>query len=127
MILTLTHYLVVASLLFGLGLYGAFTRRNAVALLLAVELMLLAVALLFTASSCAHGTPGGQVFVLAGQLHVAPPHLPAAVGPVLQARGRRAPSLTVYQNAEAIWFELQRQGREIELSVTVGRRPGNEG
>jgi NADH-quinone oxidoreductase subunit K len=64
MTLTLTHYLVAASLLFGIGLYGAFTRRNAVALLLAVELMLLAVALLFTAGSCWRGTPGGQVFAV---------------------------------------------------------------
>jgi hypothetical protein len=68
-------------------------------------------------------TPGGQVFVLAGQLHVAPPHLPAAVDEVLHARGLRAPSLTVYQNAESIWFELQRQGREHEVEAVLVR-PG---
>ncbi len=64
MTLTLTHYLVVAGLLFGLGLYGAFTRRNAIALLLCVELVLLAVALSFTASSCWLGTAGGQLFAV---------------------------------------------------------------
>jgi hypothetical protein len=68
-------------------------------------------------------TPGGQVFVLAGQLHVAPPHLPAAVDAVLHARGLRAPSLTVYQNAESIWFELQREGREHEVEAVLVR-PG---
>ena len=64
MTLTLTHYLVVASLLFGVGLYGAFTRRNAIALLLSIELIMLAVALSFTAGSCWRGTPGGQVFAV---------------------------------------------------------------
>lgn len=36
----LTHYLVVSSLLFCLGLYGVLTRRNAVAILMGIELML---------------------------------------------------------------------------------------
>ena len=34
--LGLEHYLLVSSLLFGLGLFGAVTRRHAVALLLSV-------------------------------------------------------------------------------------------
>lgn len=36
----LPHYLVLSSLLFGLGLYGVLTRRNAVAILMGIELML---------------------------------------------------------------------------------------
>jgi NADH-quinone oxidoreductase subunit K len=36
-------YLVVAALLFSIGLYGVVARRNAVAILMAVELMLNAV------------------------------------------------------------------------------------
>jgi len=36
----LNHYLVVSALLFGLGLYGILTRRNAVAILMGIELML---------------------------------------------------------------------------------------
>ena len=36
-------YLVVAALLFSIGLFGVVTRRNAVAILMAVELMLNAV------------------------------------------------------------------------------------
>lgn len=36
----LTHYLVVSTLLFCLGLYGVLTRRNAVAILMGIELML---------------------------------------------------------------------------------------
>jgi NADH-quinone oxidoreductase subunit K len=39
----LSWYLVVAALLFCIGLYGVMARRNAVAILMAVELMLNAV------------------------------------------------------------------------------------
>lgn len=38
-----TQFLVVASILFALGVYGLLVRRNAVTVLLAVELMLAAV------------------------------------------------------------------------------------
>jgi len=39
----LSWYLIVAALLFCIGLYGVMARRNAVAVLMAVELMLNAV------------------------------------------------------------------------------------
>jgi NAD(P)H-quinone oxidoreductase subunit 4L len=39
----LTHYLVLASVLFCIGLYGALTKRNAVVILMCIELMLNAV------------------------------------------------------------------------------------
>lgn len=39
----LSWYLLVAAVLFCIGLYGVFARRNAVAILMAVELMLNAV------------------------------------------------------------------------------------
>jgi NADH-quinone oxidoreductase subunit K len=39
----LSWYLLVAAVLFSIGLYGVFARRNAVAILMAVELMLNAV------------------------------------------------------------------------------------
>jgi NADH-quinone oxidoreductase subunit K len=39
----LSWYLLVAAALFCIGLYGVFARRNAVAILMAVELMLNAV------------------------------------------------------------------------------------
>ncbi|MEW6517081.1 MAG: NADH-quinone oxidoreductase subunit NuoK [candidate division FCPU426 bacterium] len=62
--LSLEHYLVVSSLLFGLGLFGVITRRHAVALLLSVELIMLAVALNFTAAACFLGHAAGQVFAI---------------------------------------------------------------
>ena len=35
----LQHYLILSALLFSLGLYGVLTRRNAIGVLMAVELM----------------------------------------------------------------------------------------
>ena len=37
---SITHWLVLSALLFSIGLYGIFTRRNAVGILLSIELML---------------------------------------------------------------------------------------
>jgi NADH-quinone oxidoreductase subunit K len=45
----LGHYLVLSLLLFGIGLYGIVARRNAIAMLLSIELMLNAVAINFVA------------------------------------------------------------------------------
>jgi NADH-quinone oxidoreductase subunit K len=42
-VIPLTWYLAVAALLFCIGLYGVLARRNAVAILMSVELMLNAV------------------------------------------------------------------------------------
>ncbi len=37
--MTLTHYLVVSGLLFVIGLFGALTRRNAIGILMCIELI----------------------------------------------------------------------------------------
>lgn len=58
---------LVAALLFGIGVYGVLVRRNAVLLLMAVELILNAVNLVFvTADSVVKAAVphGGQVFAL---------------------------------------------------------------
>jgi len=61
----LAHYLVVAALLFVLGLLTVATRRNAVAILMGVELILNAASLNFVAfSRYTHGGIAGQVFSL---------------------------------------------------------------
>ncbi len=39
----LSHYLILSALLFSIGVYGILSRRNAIALLMCVELMLNAV------------------------------------------------------------------------------------
>lgn len=49
MAIGLQHYLVLSALLFSLGLYGALARRNIVAILMAIEIMLNAVNIAFVA------------------------------------------------------------------------------
>ena len=48
---TLAHYLAVSGVVFGIGIAVALSKRNAVAVLMGVELMLNAVNLLFLAFS----------------------------------------------------------------------------
>lgn len=61
---TLTHYLIVAALLFTISVIGIFlNRRNVIILLMTIELMLLAVNLNFIAFSSYLGDISGQVFV----------------------------------------------------------------
>ena len=66
--MSLTNYLVVSAILFGLGTYGVITRRNAIAVLMGVELMLNAANLNFIAfwRFLAPTNMEAQVFVLIG-------------------------------------------------------------
>ena len=58
------HYLVVSSILFVMGVLGIFlNRKNLIVLLMAIELMLLAVNMNFVAFSHYLGNMDGQVFV----------------------------------------------------------------
>jgi NAD(P)H-quinone oxidoreductase subunit 4L len=62
----LEHYLVLSSALFAIGLYGALTRRNAIVILMSIEIMLNAVNIAMVASS-RFVTPvllTGQVFAI---------------------------------------------------------------
>ena len=60
----LSHSLVLGALLFSIGVVGIFlNRRNLIVLLMAIELMLLAVNLNFVAFSHYLGDMAGQVFV----------------------------------------------------------------
>ncbi len=60
----LSHYLILGAILFGLALVGIFlNRKNVVILLMAIELMLLAVNMNFVAFSHYLGDTAGQVFV----------------------------------------------------------------
>jgi NADH-quinone oxidoreductase subunit K len=57
-----TQTLVLAAVLFSIGVVGVIVRRNAIILFMCVELMLNAVNLSFVAFSRSHGIDG-QVFV----------------------------------------------------------------
>ncbi|WP_274571972.1 NADH-quinone oxidoreductase subunit NuoK [Neisseria leonii] len=62
--ITVTHYLVLAALLFGISAMGIFmNRKNVLILLMSIELMLLAVNFNFIAFSQYLGDTAGQVFV----------------------------------------------------------------
>jgi NADH-quinone oxidoreductase subunit K len=64
MTLSLNHYLVLGAILFAISVVGIFlNRRNIIVLLMAIELMLLAVNLNFIAFSHFLGDLDGQVFV----------------------------------------------------------------
>ncbi|HMM51411.1 MAG: NADH-quinone oxidoreductase subunit NuoK [Lautropia sp.] len=64
MSLTLAHYLVLGAILFAISVIGIFlNRRNVIIVLMAIELMLLAVNMNFIAFSHFLGDAAGQVFV----------------------------------------------------------------
>jgi NADH-quinone oxidoreductase subunit K len=61
---TLAHYLVLGAILFAISVIGIFlNRRNVLIMLMAIELMLLAVNLNFIAFSRFLGDTAGQIFV----------------------------------------------------------------
>ena len=57
------HYLMLSAVLFLIGVAGVLTRRNAILVLMCVELMLNAVNLSFLAFARALGDMGGHVVV----------------------------------------------------------------
>lgn len=64
MTLSLAHYLILGAILFSIAIIGIFlNRKNIIVLLMAIELMLLAVNMNFVAFSHYLGDAAGQVFV----------------------------------------------------------------
>ncbi|MQQ99182.1 NADH-quinone oxidoreductase subunit NuoK [Glaciimonas soli] len=64
MTLSLSHYLVLGAILFSIAIVGIFlNRKNIIVLLMAIELMLLAVNINFIAFSYYLGDAAGQIFV----------------------------------------------------------------
>ena len=61
----LSHYLTLAAILFALGVFGVFlNRKNVIAVLMSIELMLLAVNINLVAFSAALNDLAGQVFAM---------------------------------------------------------------
>jgi len=60
---TAEHYIILATTLFVIGVAGVLIRRNAIVVLMCVELMLNAVNLLMVAFSSHHKDSAGQIFV----------------------------------------------------------------
>ena len=62
--LSLSHYLVLGAILFAISIAGIFlNRKNVIILLMAIELMLLAVNINFIAFSHFLNNSAGQIFV----------------------------------------------------------------
>ena len=62
--ISLTHYLILGAILFCISIAGIFlNRKNVIIILMAIELMLLAVNMNFIAFSHFMGDIAGQVFV----------------------------------------------------------------
>jgi len=65
MAVPLSHYLIVAAILFTLGIFGIFlNRKNIIIILMSIELMLLAINLNLVAFSAYLGDLAGQVFAM---------------------------------------------------------------
>ena len=65
MTIGLSHYLVVAAVLFTLGVFGIFlNRKNVIVILMSIELILLAVNINLVAFSTHLGDITGQIFAL---------------------------------------------------------------
>ena len=62
--MSLTAYLMLAALVFAIGLFGVLTRRNAIGILLGIELMFNAVNINLVAFARFHGDLLGLVFTL---------------------------------------------------------------
>jgi NADH-quinone oxidoreductase subunit K len=62
--ISLSHYLILGAILFAISVIGIFlNRKNVIVLLMAIELMLLAVNMNFIAFSSFRGDTAGQIFV----------------------------------------------------------------
>src|SRR6187455_2370202 len=59
----INFYLILALLLFSIGVIGVLTRRNAIVVFMCIELMLNSVNLVFVTFSSFLGNLNGQVFV----------------------------------------------------------------
>jgi NADH-quinone oxidoreductase subunit K len=64
MIVPLSHVLLLAGLLFLMGMFCAVTRRNLIMILIGLEIMLNAVSIAFVGGSLRWQQMEGQVFVL---------------------------------------------------------------
>lgn len=61
--ITLEHYLILSAILFCVGMTGVLLRRNAIVILMSIELMLNAVNISFVSFSHYSGKMEGQIMV----------------------------------------------------------------
>jgi NADH:ubiquinone oxidoreductase subunit K len=66
MIITLAHYLILSAILFAIGMFGVMTRKNAIGILMSLELLFNAVNINMVAISryMPHSEIHGQIFTI---------------------------------------------------------------
>ncbi|MGF1561629.1 MAG: NADH-quinone oxidoreductase subunit NuoK [Geminicoccaceae bacterium] len=65
MVVPLSHYLILAGIIFTLGVFGIFlNRKNVIIILMSIELILLSININFVAFSASLNDLAGQVFAL---------------------------------------------------------------
>jgi len=94
MIVGLGHFLVLSAILFGIGMAGVLTRRNALVIFMSVELMLNSANLAFAAFAYYNWSLTGQVFVFMVMVVAA---CEVAVGLAI--------ILTIFRNRETVDLE----------------------
>ena len=62
--LLLNQFLLLAAVLFCIGVYGVIARRNGIMVLMSIELILNSVNINFVAFGAMHGSAAGAVFAL---------------------------------------------------------------
>jgi len=72
---------------------------------------------------CLREDPGALVWVVFGDLHVAPAHLPRELERILRGEGREYRQVLVFQNNKRLYFRLAEQGRLLDVD-TVRLGPG---
>ena len=92
----LGHFLILSALLFSIGVFGVLTRRNAVGVLISIELILNAANINLIAFNKFLGTPDGlgQVFAL---FVIAIAAASSVVGLVL--------IISIYRKADAVFLD----------------------
>lgn len=91
-----SHFLILSAILFSLGLFGALTRRNAIGILMSIELILNAANINLITFNKFLGSPDGlgQIFAL---FVIAIAAASAVVGLVLV--------IAIYRNAKTIFAD----------------------
>ncbi len=87
MVIPLEQVMLLASLLFAIGMLGLMLRRNVIFVLMSLEVMLNAAALAFVAAGARWGQPDGQIIFLL-ILSVAAAEVSVGLGLVLQIQKR---------------------------------------
>ena len=103
----LNEFLLLGAVLFCIGVYGVLARRNAVMVLMAIELILNAVNINLVAFGAMNGDLGGQVFAL---FVIAVAAAEVGVGLAI--------ILLIYRNRASVDLE--------ELDVMQGRHAGDD-